>query len=106
MGCKYKNLTTEVAEHAEVRMAKGSRPRVQRENGSISNTSRKDKTAKGLSEKDLCALCFLFVLPLVFIRGGSRERKSLIPQWGKKPQTAEIREDAERMKYANNDFCF
>jgi hypothetical protein len=29
----------------------------------------------------------------------------LFPQRRKEPQTAENREDAERMKYANNDLC-
>jgi hypothetical protein len=82
------------------------RPRCKEKRGGISNAFRKPKTPEGLSEKDLCALCFLFVLPLVFIRGGSRERKSLIPQWRKEPQTAETREDAERMKYACNGFVF
>jgi hypothetical protein len=50
-----------------------------------------------LSEKDLCVLCFLFVHLLVFNRGGSIERTILIPQWRKEPQTAETREDAERV---------
>jgi hypothetical protein len=49
---------------------------------------------------DLCVLFFLFVHPLDFMRGGSRERKSLIPKKRKEPQPAEIREDAERRKYA------
>jgi hypothetical protein len=34
--------------------------------------SRKVKMAEGLSRNDLCALCLLFVHPLVFIPGGSK----------------------------------
>jgi len=45
----------------------------------------------------LCVLRFLFVHPLVFMCGAARGRKSLIPKRRKEPQTAEIREDAERM---------
>jgi hypothetical protein len=44
-------------------------------NGSLYDPSRKHKTPKGSSSKDLCALCFLFVHPLAFIRRGSRKRK-------------------------------
>jgi len=51
----------------------------------MANDSLKDKTAKGLSGNDLCALCFLFGHPLVFIRGGSREKKISIPQKEKRP---------------------
>ena len=70
-----KNLTTEVAEHAEVKMAKGQGPGCMGNSGPISNASLKAKTAKGFSENDLCALCFLFSHLLVFISGGYRERK-------------------------------
>jgi hypothetical protein len=65
--------------------------------GSIYDPSRKHKTPKGFSSKDLCALCCLFVHPLVFIRGGSGERKIFFPK-GEKTQSAEIRENAEGMK--------
>jgi len=45
----------------------------------------------------LCALCFLFGHPLVFIRGGFRERKISIPQKDKRPSNrrdpGERRED-------------
>jgi hypothetical protein len=44
-----KNSTAEIAEHAEA------------------------KITNNLSGKDLCALCFLFVHPLVSIPGGSKE---------------------------------
>jgi len=91
---RKKNLTAEVAEHAEVKTAKGSGC-----TGPISKTFRKVRTPKGLSKKDLCVLRFLLVHPLVFMGGGSRERRSLIPKRRKEPQTAEIREDAERRKY-------
>jgi hypothetical protein len=70
---------------------------VQGKKGVISNAFRKPKTPEGLSEKDLCVLRFLFVHPLVFMCGAARGRKSLIPKRRKEPQTAEIREDAERM---------
>jgi hypothetical protein len=42
------------------------------------------QNSKGVSEKDLCALCFLFVHPLVLIHGGSRETEVLIPRKGKR----------------------
>jgi len=64
-----KNLTAEVAEHAEVEMAKSSEPGCRGKNGVFSHPSQKVKTAKGLSRNDLCALCFLFVHPLVSIPG-------------------------------------
>ena len=38
------------------------------------NAFRKARTIKVLSWNDLCFLCFLFVHPLVFIRGGFTER--------------------------------
>jgi hypothetical protein len=43
--------------------------------GALSHPSRKIKTAKGLSRNDLCALCFLFVHPLVFIPGRSKGKE-------------------------------
>ena len=86
---KIKNLTTEVAEHAEIKLGKGLRPRGQ----------GNKQPHFGLSEKDLCGLRFLFGHPLFFIRAGSRKRKTLILQRRKEPQTAEVREDAERMKF-------
>jgi hypothetical protein len=57
MGFKYKKLTAEIAEHAEARMAKGSRPRVQREKRFHFQPFPEYKTSKGLSEKGLCVLC-------------------------------------------------
>jgi hypothetical protein len=91
-----RNLTAEVAEHTEVKIAKGSRRKDK--NGATRKASRKARTPRGLSEKDLCVLRLLFVHPLVFMPEGPGERKSLIPKRGKKPQTAEIEEDAERGK--------
>jgi hypothetical protein len=69
-------------------------------NGAILKASRNARTPKGLSEKDLCVLRLLLVSPLVLMRGGSGARKSLTPKRRKETQTAEIREDAERGKYA------
>jgi hypothetical protein len=51
-------------------MIKGSGGKGKR--GPISSAFRKAKTPKGLSEKDLCVLRFLFVHDLIF-RGGSGE---------------------------------
>jgi hypothetical protein len=65
---EIKNLTAEAAEHAEIKMDKGSKPRGQGEEGPISKASGKTKTPNGLPEKDLCVLCFLFGHPFVFIR--------------------------------------
>jgi hypothetical protein len=48
--------------------------------GPISNASRMDKTAKGLSGNDLCVLCFLFGHLLAFIIGGYRGRKIFFPR--------------------------
>jgi hypothetical protein len=76
-------------------MAKCSAPGCRGKSAPLSHPSRKVKTAKGLSRNDLCALCLLFVHSLVFIPGGSRESKRLIPKRGKEPRTAKIREDAE-----------
>ena len=50
-------------------MAKGLELGCRGESGSLSHPSRKVKRAKGLSRNDLCALCFLFVHPLVSIPG-------------------------------------
>jgi hypothetical protein len=73
-----KNLTAEVAEHAEVETAKSSMPGCRGKSGAFSHPSRKVKTAKGLSRNDLCVLCFLFVHPLVFIPGGSKGKQGSI----------------------------
>jgi hypothetical protein len=59
-------------------MAKSSSPGCRRKSGPISNASRKVKNTKGLSRDDLCALCFLFVHPLVFIPGGSKGKEESI----------------------------
>jgi len=64
-----KNLTAEAAEPAEVEMAKSSSPGCKGKSGALSCPSRKVKTAKRPSRNDLCALCFLFVHPLVSIPG-------------------------------------
>ena len=64
-----KKLTAEVAEHAEANRPKGSRPGSMGKSSPISDPSRKVKTANGLSENDLCTLCFLFGHPLIFIHG-------------------------------------
>jgi hypothetical protein len=73
-----KNLTAEVTEHAEIKMAKSLRPGCRRKSGPISNARRKVKNTKGLSKDDLCDLCFLFVHPLVFIPGGSKGKEESI----------------------------
>jgi len=39
---------------------------------------RKINTARGLSRNDLCALCLLFVHPLVFITVGSKRKEESI----------------------------
>jgi hypothetical protein len=59
-------------------MAKGSGPGCRGKSGPLSHLSRKINTAKGLSRKDLCALCLLFVHPLVFNPGGSKGREESI----------------------------
>jgi len=56
-------------------MAKGSAPRCKGKSGPLSHPSRKAKMAKGLSRNDLCALCLLFVHPLVFNPGGSKGKE-------------------------------
>jgi hypothetical protein len=48
------------------------------EERSISNVFLKPETAQGHSGDDLCALWYLFVYALVFIRGASRKRQILI----------------------------
>jgi hypothetical protein len=70
-----KNLIAEVAEHAEVEMAKSSGPGCRGKNGVFSHPSQKVKTRKDLSRNDLCVLCFLFVHPLVSIPGGSKGKE-------------------------------
>ena len=70
-----KNLTAEVAEYAEVEMAKSSGPGCRGENGVFSHPSQKVKMRKDLSRNDLCVLCFLFVHPLVSIPGGSKGKE-------------------------------
>jgi hypothetical protein len=51
-------------------MGESSRAGYRRKSGLICNAPRKAKNTKGLSRGDLCALCSLFVHPLVFIAGG------------------------------------
>jgi hypothetical protein len=70
-------------------MAKSSRSSVLGGKDPISNASLKDKTAKGVSGKNLCALGLLLIRPLLFIRGGCRERKFFIRQKEKMTITAE-----------------
>jgi hypothetical protein len=81
-----KNLTAEGAEHAEVRMAKGSGPGIQRKSSPFATPLQRPKAVKRFPGNDLCALCFLFILILVFLRGGFRERKIFIPQNEKRIQ--------------------
>jgi len=73
-----KNLTAEVAEHAEVEMAKCPKLGCRGKSGPLSHPSRKVKTVKGLSRNDLCALCFLSVHPLASIPGGSKGKEESI----------------------------
>jgi hypothetical protein len=58
-------------------MAKG--PGAEDKRGPVPNVSRKAKIPRGLSEKVLCALCFLFVHPLVLIPGDSKDTEESIP---------------------------
>jgi len=73
-----KKLTAEIAEYAEAEMAKGAALGCRGKSGSLSHPSRKAKRTKGLSGNDLCALCFLFVHPLVSIPGGSKGKEESI----------------------------
>jgi hypothetical protein len=75
---KIKNLTAEVAEHAEVEMANSSGPGCRGKSDALSPPSRKVKKAKGLSRNDLCALCFLFFHPLVSVPGRSKGKEGAI----------------------------
>jgi hypothetical protein len=61
--CGIRNLTAEVAEHAEVKTTKGSACKGKA--GAIFNTFQKAKNTKKLSAKDLCVLRLLFLHPLV-----------------------------------------
>jgi len=56
-------------------MAKCPAPGCTGKSGPLFHPSRKVNTAKGLSRKDLCALCLLFVHPLVFNPGGSKGKE-------------------------------
>ena len=78
-----KKLTTEITDYAEINIDKESRLRMHYQNGPISNPSLNDKNVKGLSEKNLCVLYFLFVHPFVFIRGGYRGKEIIVPFKGK-----------------------
>jgi hypothetical protein len=73
-----KNLTTEIAEHTEIKTANGTRPRAQGKNGPLPTASRKAKSPKGLSERDLCDHCSLFVHLFVLIPGGSKGKEESI----------------------------
>jgi hypothetical protein len=55
----------------------------------LSNASLKDKTAKGVSGKNLCALGLLLIHFPLFFRGGCRVRKFFIPQKEKMTLTAD-----------------
>jgi hypothetical protein len=69
------------------------------------NAWQKAVPFQGSSSKDLCALCFLFVHPLVFLRGGSGERKIFSP---KEKRTNNRRDPGGRREdeKANQDSCF
>jgi hypothetical protein len=75
---REKNLTAEVAEPAEVEMAESSGPGFRTKSAALSHPYREVKTAKGLSRNDLCALCSLFVHPLVFVPGKSKGKEESI----------------------------
>jgi hypothetical protein len=51
---------------------------MQEEKRPISNPPRKVKNTKAFFKDDLCALCFLFVHPLVFNPGGSKGKEKSI----------------------------
>jgi len=70
-----KNLTAEVAEHAEVEMAKCSGSGCRGKSSPLSHPSRKINTAHGLSRN---ALCLLFVHPLLFNSGGLKRKEEYI----------------------------
>ena len=99
-----KKLTTGGAEHAGVRIAKGSRPggkgREQR------HVRRFPKTSdfKGLSMEGTLRSLLPLGSSSCFRPGGPQ--KWLIPHSRKESQTAEIREDAERLKYSFEDSGF
>jgi len=59
-------------------MAKCPELGCRRKGGFLSPPFREVKKAKGLSRNDLCALCFLFLLPLVSIPGGSKDKEESI----------------------------
>jgi len=75
-----KNLTAKIAEHAEIKKAKGLRPGDKRTSIPIFSASRQAIIGKLLSRNDLCVLCLLFGHPPVFIRKGYREKKISISQ--------------------------
>jgi hypothetical protein len=68
MGFKYKNLTTEIAEHAEARMAKGSRGG-KGKSGSISNPSQRTKPPGGF-QKRLSGLSAYSAVDIFFFLSG------------------------------------
>jgi hypothetical protein len=85
---RIKNLTAEVAEHTEVKMAKGSRPGMY---------GKKRSPFRGLHQKtSALSASSSFILLSSFAEDPEKERS--FPQRRKEPTTAEIREDAERMK--------
>jgi len=59
-------------------MGKCSAPGCRGKSGPLSHRSRKVNTAKGISKNDLCALCLLFVHPLVFNPRGSKGKEESI----------------------------
>jgi len=77
MAFNKKNLTAEVAENAEVEMAKCSGTGCKGKRGPLFHPSRKINTV-GFIRSDLCALCLLFVYPLIFNPGGSKGKKEPI----------------------------
>jgi hypothetical protein len=70
-----KNLTAEVAEHAEDEMAKYSGPGCNEKSSPLFNPSRRINTAHGLPRNDFCDLRLLFVHPLLLFPGGSKGKK-------------------------------
>jgi hypothetical protein len=73
-----KNLTAEVAEHAEVEIAKCSGPECRGKSSPLFPPSWKMNTASGLPGNALCDLCLLFVHLFVLIRGGSKGKEESI----------------------------
>jgi hypothetical protein len=97
-------LTTETAEHAEVRIKKGVSPEARGGTALFSTLSKIFNLQRGIHGRNSAPSgSFSFIL---LSSSGWVQRSGFIPDRPKEAQAKEVRENAERRKYSLEDSCF